>query len=68
MKQATEEKVYGQDLMLPPSTGDEQGAQCRRCAGGVAMGRDGGKPTLNLEGLHGDFPFGITIALGSWNV
>ena len=33
-----------------------------------AMGRDGGKPTLNLEGLHGDFPYGITISLGSWNV
>ena len=31
-----------------------------------AMGRDGGKPTLNLEGLHGDYPYGITIALGSW--
>lgn len=33
-----------------------------------AMGRDGGKPTLNLEGLQGDYPFGVTIALGSWNV
>ena len=33
-----------------------------------AMGRDGGKPILNLEGLGGSFPYGVTIALGSWDV
>jgi len=33
-----------------------------------AMGRDGGKPTLNMLGAYGDYPFGVVVPLGSWNV
>ncbi len=33
-----------------------------------AMGRDARNPTLNLGGFAGDYPFGVVVPLGSWNV
>ena len=32
------------------------------------MARDGGKPTLNMAGPYRDYPFGVVVPLGSWNV
>lgn len=33
-----------------------------------AMARDGGKPTLNMAGVSGEYPAGTLVPIGSWNV
>ena len=33
-----------------------------------AMAKDGGKPTLNLAGSANDYPPGIMVPVGSWNL